>query len=249
VVNSAKYFLEADDLAVTFRDENGELDALEGVSFTLRPQEFVCLLGSSGSGKSTLLNAISGLQPLTSGNLHFASGKQPRTGFVFQEANLMPWRTVLENITLPLELEGVPKDAAAEKAWAMVDLVGLEGFEHNWPSALSGGMAQRVAIARALIQEPDLLLLDEPFGALDALTREQMWQELLRIWRAQRQTVLMVTHSISESLLLSDRVLVMTPRPGRICLDLPVSLPRPRVEEMRYTKEFGEMAKEIKATL
>jgi len=249
VVNSAKYFLEADDLAVTFRDENGELDALEGVSFTLRPQEFVCLLGSSGSGKSTLLNAIAGLQPLTSGNLHFASGKQPRTGFVFQEANLMPWRTVLENITLPLELEGVPKDAAAEKAWAMVDLVGLEGFEHNWPSALSGGMAQRVAIARALIQEPDLLLLDEPFGALDALTREQMWQELLRIWRAQRQTVLMVTHSISESLLLSDRVLVMTPRPGRICLDLPVSLPRPRVEEMRYTKEFGEMAKEIKATL
>ena len=249
MVNSAKYFLEADDLAVTFRDENGELDALEGVSFTLRPQEFVCLLGSSGSGKSTLLNAISGLQPLTSGNLHFASGKQPRTGFVFQEANLMPWRTVLENITLPLELEGVPKDAAAEKAWAMVDLVGLEGFEHNWPSALSGGMAQRVAIARALIQEPDLLLLDEPFGALDALTREQMWQELLRIWRAQRQTVLMVTHSISESLLLSDRVLVMTPRPGRICLDLPVSLPRPRVEEMRYTKEFGEMAKEIKATL
>lgn len=249
MVNSVKYFLEADDLAVTFRDENGELDALEGVSFTLRPQEFVCLLGSSGSGKSTLLNAISGLQPLTSGNLHFASGKQPRTGFVFQEANLMPWRTVLENITLPLELEGVPKDAAAEKAWAMVDLVGLEGFEHNWPSALSGGMAQRVAIARALIQEPDLLLLDEPFGALDALTREQMWQELLRIWRAQRQTVLMVTHSISESLLLSDRVLVMTPRPGRICLDLPVSLPRPRVEEMRYTKEFGEMAKEIKATL
>ena len=249
MVNSAKYFLEADDLAVTFRDENGELDALEGVSFTLRPQEFVCLLGSSGSGKSTLLNAISGLQPLTSGNLHFASGKQPRTGFVFQEANLMPWRTVLENITLPLELEGVPKDAAAEKAWAMVDLVGLEGFEHNWPSALSGGMAQRVAIARALIQVPDLLLLDEPFGALDALTREQMWQELLRIWRAQRQTVLMVTHSISESLLLSDRVLVMTPRPGRICLDLPVSLPRPRVEEMRYTKEFGEMAKEIKATL
>lgn len=249
MVNSAKYFLEADDLAVTFRDENGELDALEGVSFTLRPQEFVCLLGSSGSGKSTLLNAIAGLQPLTSGNLHFASGKQPRTGFVFQEANLMPWRTVLENITLPLELEGVPKDAAAEKAWAMVDLVGLEGFEHNWPSALSGGMAQRVAIARALIQEPDLLLLDEPFGALDALTREQMWQELLRIWRAQRQTVLMVTHSISESLLLSDRVLVMTPRPGRICLDLPVSLPRPRVEEMRYTKEFGEMAKEIKATL
>jgi len=156
---------------------------------------------------------------------------------------------VLENITLPLELEGVPKDEAAQRARALVDLVGLQGFEDNWPSGLSGGMAQRVAIARALIQEPDLLLLDEPFGALDALTREQMWQELLRIWGAQRQTVLMVTHSISEALLLSDRVLVMTPRPGRICLDLPVALPRPRVDEMRFTKVFGEMAREIKATL
>jgi NitT/TauT family transport system ATP-binding protein len=130
-----------------------------------------------------------------------------------------------------------------------VDLVGLEGFEDNWPSGLSGGMAQRVAIARALIQEPDLLLLDEPFGALDALTREQMWQELLRIWGAQRQTVIMVTHSISEALLLSDRVLVLTPRPGRVCLDLPVNLPRPRFNEMRYTAEFGEMAKKLKEAI
>ena len=225
MTSGTEYFLEADELSVTFRDENGELDALEDVSFALRPQEFVCLLGSSGSGKSTLLNAIAGLQPLTGGELCFASGKQPRTGFVFQEANLMPWRTVLENITLPLELEGMPQAEATERARALVDLVELEGFEDNWPSGLSGGMAQRVAIARALIQEPDLLLLDEPFGALDALTREQMWQELLRIWGDQRQTVLMVTHSISEALLLSDRVLVLTPRPGRVCLDLPVDLP------------------------
>jgi NitT/TauT family transport system ATP-binding protein len=245
----AAHFLEVDELSVTFRDENGELDALEGVSFALRPQEFVCLLGSSGSGKSTLLNAIAGLLPLTDGALRFASGDQPRTGFVFQEANLMPWRTVLENITLPLALEGVPQAEAAKRARALVDLVELEGFEENWPSGLSGGMAQRVAIARALIQEPDLLLLDEPFGALDALTREQMWQELLRIWGDQRQTVLMVTHSISEALLLSDRVLVLTPRPGRVCLDLPVDLPRPRRNEMRYTPEFGEMAKKLKATL
>ncbi|MDX9864222.1 MAG: ABC transporter ATP-binding protein [Anaerolineaceae bacterium] len=244
-----EYFLEADDLAVTFRDENGELDALEGVSFGLRPHEFVCLLGSSGSGKTTLLNAIAGLQPLTGGEIRFASGSQPRTGLVFQDANLMPWRTVLENITLPLELEGVAPAEAAQKACALINLVGLNGFEENWPSGLSGGMAQRVAIARALIQQPDLLLLDEPFGALDALTREQMWQELLRIWGTQRQTVLMVTHSISEALLLSDRVLVLTPRPGRVCLDLPVALPRPRCNEMRYTAKFGEMAKKLKATL
>jgi NitT/TauT family transport system ATP-binding protein len=246
-MNSGKeYFLEAKDLSVTFRDDNGELDALEGVSFAVRPQEFVCLLGSSGSGKTTLLNAIAGLQPLTDGELRFSSNGQPRTGLVFQDANLMPWRTVLENITLPLELEGLPQDEAVERARALVDLVELEGFEDNWPSGLSGGMAQRVAIARALIQEPDLLLLDEPFGALDALTREQMWQELLRIWGDQRQTVLMVTHSISEALLLSDRVLVLTPRPGRVCLDLPVNLPRPRRNEMRYTPKFGEMAKKLK---
>lgn len=249
MISGAEYFLEAEDLAVTFRDENGELDALEGVSFAVRPQEFVCLLGSSGSGKTTLLNAIAGLLPLTDGYMHFSQEGRPRTGFVFQDANLMPWRTVLENITLPLELEGVPSAEAAEQARALVRLVGLEGFEANWPSGLSGGMAQRVAIARALIQQPDLLLLDEPFGALDALTREQMWQELLRIWGAQRQTVLMVTHSISEALLLSDRVLVLTPRPGRVCLDLKVNLPRPRREEMRYTVGFGEMAKKLRAAI
>lgn len=242
-------FLEARDLAVTFLDENGKLKALGGVNFRLRSQEFVCLLGPSGSGKSTLLNVIAGLQPLTGGEVRFVQGERPHIGFVFQTANLMPWRTVLENITLPLELEGVAPAQALPQAQELVRLVGLEGFEQNWPSGLSGGMAQRVAIARALIQQPDLLLLDEPFGALDALTREQMWQELLRIWEARRQTVLMVTHSISEALLLSDRVLVLTPRPGRVCLDLAVDLSRPRVDEMRYTKEFGEMARQLKAAI
>jgi NitT/TauT family transport system ATP-binding protein len=242
-------FLEAKHLSVTFLDENGKLNALAGVSFAVRPQEFVCLLGPSGSGKSTLLNVIAGLQPLTGGEIRFVQGVRPRIGFVFQTANLMPWRTVLENITLPLELEGTPSAECIERAQELVRLVGLEGFEDNWPSGLSGGMAQRVAIARALIQQPDLLLLDEPFGALDALTREQMWQELLRIWEARRQTVLMVTHSISEALLLSDRVLVLTPRPGRVCLDLTVKLPRPRCDEMRYTAHFGEMARQLKAAI
>ncbi len=161
----------------------------------------------------------------------------------------MPWRTAIENITLPLELQGVPAASAYAKACDMIELMGLQGFEDTWPRDLSGGMAQRVAIARALIADPDLLLLDEPFGALDALTRERMGSELLSIWQARRKTVLMVTHSISESLLLSDRVLVFTQRPGRVALDLKVDLPRPRNEEMRYTAHFGDLARELRSAI
>jgi NitT/TauT family transport system ATP-binding protein len=177
------------------------------------------------------------------------SGQQPRIGVVFQQSNLMPWRTVLENITLPLELEGVNSGEARTKAQELIDLVGLQGFESTWPRDLSGGMAQRVAIARALIHDPDLLLLDEPFGSLDALTRERMWSELSRIWQARQKTVLMVTHSISEALFLADRVLVLTQRPGSIKLDLRVDLPRPRPEEIRYTAHFGRLARKLKEAI
>ncbi|MDD5368305.1 MAG: ABC transporter ATP-binding protein, partial [Anaerolineaceae bacterium] len=175
--------------------------------------------------------------------------RKPRIGFVFQQANLMPWRTALENITLPLELQGISAGEARERAQALIDLVGLQGFEETRPGDLSGGMAQRVAIARGLIMDPDLLLLDEPFGSLDALTRERMGTELLRIWQADRKTVIMVTHSIGEALFLSDRVLVITPRPGHICLDLTVDLPRPREEEMRYTSHFGGLARHLKGAI
>jgi NitT/TauT family transport system ATP-binding protein len=168
---------------------------------------------------------------------------------VFQQSNLMPWRTVLENITLPLELEGMQAEERRVRAQELVELVGLQGFEGNWPRDLSGGMAQRVAIARALVHDPDLLLLDEPFGSLDALTRERMWTELSRIWQARRKTVLMVTHSISEALFLADRVLVLTQRPGRIKLDLAVDLPRPRADEMRYTAHFGKLARKLKEAI
>lgn len=161
----------------------------------------------------------------------------------------MPWRTVLQNILLPLELTGTPPAEAEERALTLIERVGLKGFENAWPRDLSGGMAQRVAIARALIQEPDLLLLDEPFGALDALTRERLGAELLNLWQAHRQTVFMVTHSISEALLLSDRVLVLNPRPGTIGLDMAVDLPRPRREEMRYTPEFGELARRLRSAI
>jgi NitT/TauT family transport system ATP-binding protein len=237
------------DLSVTFPDSNGGLHALGNVSFDIRPQEFVCVLGPSGSGKSTLLRILAGLLAPTSGTFSFAGGQQPRIGVVFQQSNLMPWRSVLENITLPLELEGVNGGEARTKAQELVDLVGLQGFESTWPRDLSGGMAQRVAIARALIHDPDILLLDEPFGSLDALTRERMWSELSRIWQARQKTVLMVTHSISEALFLADRVLVLTQRPGSIKLDLKVDLPRPRPEEIRYTAHFGRLARKLKEAI
>lgn len=245
--------LRVKNLSMTFPDKNGGLRALSNVSFSVARQEFVCVLGPSGSGKSTLLRVIAGLLKPTRGEVLFEGMSEdqhpPRVGLVFQQANLMPWRTTIENITLPLELQGIPPQQARPQAEALIAQMGLQGFENAWPRDLSGGMAQRVAIARSLVQDPDLMLLDEPFGSLDALTRERMGAELLHLWQARRKTMIMVTHSISEALLLADRVLVMSPRPGTILLDLPVDLHRPRSEEVRYTPEFGEMAKRLKAAI
>jgi len=235
------------ELSAVFPDNNGGLHALQRVSFDVRPREFVAVLGPSGSGKSTLLRILAGILQPTAGEVNFGQRQQPRIGMAFQQANLMPWRTALQNITLPLELEGAA-DASA-RAQEMIELVGLTGFERNWPRELSGGMAQRVSLARALIHDPDLLLLDEPFGSLDALTRERMWTELSRIWQARQKTVVMVTHSISEALFLADRVLVLTARPGRVKLDLKVDLPRPRADEMRYTAHFGRLARALKEAI
>jgi len=237
------------DLSVTFPDNNGGLHALGDVSFEVCPREFIAVLGPSGSGKSTLLRILAGLLKPTSGSIRFSESDSPRIGMVFQEANLMPWRTVIENIELPLELNGMNKESTRVKAQELIELVGLQGFENNWPRDLSGGMAQRVAIARALIHDPDILLLDEPFGSLDALTRERMWTELSRIWQRRQKTVIMVTHSIEESLFLADRVLVLTQRPGKIKLDFKVDLPRPRNDEMRYTAHFGKLARKLKEAI
>jgi NitT/TauT family transport system ATP-binding protein len=197
-----------------------------------------------------LLRVLAGLLTPTRGEViyqgHGLEGPRREIGFVFQKANLMPWRTVRENITLPLELQHLPKSEAEQQAQELIKLVGLDGFEESLPRDLSGGMEQRVAIARALVYDPRILLLDEPFGALDALTRERMGSELLRIWQARRKTVLMVTHAIPEAVFLADRVLVLSPRPGKIRLDMPVDLPRPREEGMRYSIEFGEIAKRLR---
>jgi NitT/TauT family transport system ATP-binding protein len=241
------------NLSISFPDGNSGLHVLEKISFSLSPDEFVCVLGPSGSGKSTLLRILAGLLPPTKGEVIYAGNHLDRSqrdvGLVFQKANLMPWRTVLENITLPLELKNISITVARVKAQELVNLVGLGGFEETLPRDLSGGMAQRVAIARALIHDPRLLLMDEPFGSLDALTRERMGNELLRIWQARRKTVLMVTHAIPEALFLADRVLVLTPRPGQIRLDLPVDLPRPRLDEIRYTSKFGTLAQRLRAAI
>jgi NitT/TauT family transport system ATP-binding protein len=246
-------FLIVKNLSAVFRNGDGGLQALDHVSFSVWPQEFVCVLGPSGSGKSTLLRILAGLLPVTEGEILYdgqpSGGPRGGVGYVFQKANLMPWRTVLQNIMLPLEVQGQPLPSALERAQELVDLVGLQGFEDSLPRDLSGGMAQRVAIARALVHDPDLLLLDEPFGSLDALTRERMGAELLRIWQTRRKTVVMVTHSISESLLLADRVITLTPRPGRVRLDLKVDIPRPRDEGVTYTPEFAVLSRRLRAAI
>ncbi len=236
--------LVVQDLKVSFQEKDGMLQVLENVSFSLRKNAFVCLIGPSGSGKSTLLRALAGLIPYESGAIEFPEvhGRKARSGLVFQKANLMPWRTLSENIALPLELANTPQEAIDKSVREMVALTGLQGFENSWPHELSGGMAQRVAIARSLVQDPDILFLDEPFGSLDELTRERMSEELLRIWNEKRKTILMVTHSISEAVFLADRVLVLSGFPQGIVLDLPIDLPRPRDDEIRYSPEFAQAA-------
>ena len=245
--------LRAVDLSMVFPNGNGGLQALERVSFEAARDSFVCVVGPSGCGKSTLLRLLGGLLRPTTGEVQFEGrrleGPRRRIGFVFQQANLMPWRTAIENVALPLEVEGVNSNELSERSGSLLDLVGLRGFEASLPRDLSGGMAQRVAIARALVHRPELLLLDEPFGSLDALTRERMAFELMRIWRAQTVSAVMVTHSIPEAVLLADRVLVLSPRPGTIALDLPIPLPRPRKLEMTHTPEFGVLALQIRSAI
>lgn len=238
--------LRAEHISMTFPSPQGVLSALEDFSLAVSSGEFVCVVGPSGCGKSTLLRVLSGLLRPTSGQVYLRgkalNGPCSDIGIVFQKANLMPWRTVVQNIILPLEIQGLDAAESRRRAAELIRLVGLEGFEQSYTRELSGGMAQRVAIARALIHDPQILLLDEPFGALDALTRERMNLELLRIWGARRQTVVMVTHNIQETVFLSDRVVVMTARPGRVTADVLVKLPRPRSPDIVYSDAFSALA-------
>jgi len=243
--------LSVEQLCVSY--ENGATgewtEAVRNVSLDIRSGEFVTIVGLSGCGKSTFLSAVAGLVRPTSGAIRLngvpVTGPGPERAVVFQKSSLLPWRTVLKNITYGLELNGVGKAESLRRARQVVDLVRLKGFEHYYPSALSGGMQQRVNLARALVCEPELLLLDEPFAALDAITREVMQNELLSLWEQTKKTVLMVTHQIDEAVLLSDRVIVFSARPAQVLEEIRIPLPRPRTPETKHNARFDELMNRI----
>jgi NitT/TauT family transport system ATP-binding protein len=223
--------------------DNG-VSALSDTNLTVGQGEFVAIVGPSGCGKSTLLRLIAGLMPPSTGHIQGVPGRGG-IGFVFQDATLMPWATAFDNIWLPLRLAGKSRAASRVEIDQAIDLVGLKGFERSYPRTLSGGMRMRVSLARALVTRPRLMLLDEPFAALDEITRFRLNDDLLRLWRAQGWTVVFVTHSVFEAVYLSTRVIVMSPRPGRIVADLKIDLPQPRGPSLRTSPEFGAIAREV----
>ena len=232
-----------------FEQKGQQVTALEDTHFDVREGEFVTILGPSGCGKSTLLKIIAGLTEPSSGyvmlNNQRISGPGADRGMVFQAYTLFPWLTVQENIAFGLKLKGVPKTQRQEIVHHYLDLIGLGGFGSMYPSSLSGGMKQRVAIARALANDPDVLLMDEPFGALDAQTRTVMQELLLEVWEKSHKTILFVTHDIDEAIFMGDRVYVMTARPGRLKAEIPIPIPRPREFSVKTTREFMQLKAEI----
>jgi NitT/TauT family transport system ATP-binding protein len=244
-VKEKKTFLSIRELRKTYRTRDGELEALGSVSFDVYPQEFVSIVGPSGCGKTTLLKVIAGLLPKTSGEIivdreNFDPSRE--VGFVFQKPLLLHWRKVLDNVLLPIEILKLDRKKYTKRAMELLELVGLKGFENRYPNELSGGMQQRVSIARALIHDPKLILMDEPFGALDAITREKMNFELMRIWSEAQKTILFITHEINEAVFLSDRVIVLSARPSRMLDCFDIELPRPRTLELKTTPEFNRYA-------
>ena len=243
------------DVTVRFTTERGAVTALERVSLSVRQGGFLTLLGPSGCGKSTLLRVAADLIPPTSGEVEImgtsasAARAARNIGFVFQDASLLAWRTALENVELPLEVGGGAKHRGARSPRELLALVGLSGREHAYPHELSGGMRQRVAIARALVNDPKLLLMDEPFGALDEITRDRLNVELLRVWENTGATILFVTHSIYEAAFLGQQALVMAARPGRVREIVDVPLPTPRGVEQRETREFVELTAHLRRVL
>jgi NitT/TauT family transport system ATP-binding protein len=243
--------IRVDDVTKTYSTADGEIvRALHEVTFDVRDNEFVSIVGPSGCGKSTLLRLTAGLVTPSVGSIQIdgtlVTEPFPDVGFVFQTPVLLPWRTVEDNVLFSIEMLGGNKESYRERTWELLALAGIGNFKDKYPSELSGGMQQRVAICRALVHNPKLLLMDEPFGALDALTREEMAIALLKIWDDSRKTILFVTHSISESIFLSDRVVVMTSRPGQIARIIDVDLPRPREPRMELELNFKRYVEEVR---
>ena len=243
--------IRLDHVDKTYRTQRGDLvHALDDISLDVGENELVTLVGPSGCGKSTLLKLVAGLTPSTRGAIQ-VRGQPVRepfsdVGFVFQQPVLLPWRSVLDNVLFSVEMLGHDPRQYRKQAGDLLELTGLGGFETKYPRELSGGMQQRAAICRALLPDPGLLLMDEPFGALDAMTREEMSLELLRIWDERRKTILFVTHSIPEAILLADRVVVLTSRPGRIARVLTIDLPRPRTMDLEFDPRFKAASDEVR---
>jgi NitT/TauT family transport system ATP-binding protein len=244
--------IDLSKVGMIYEAASGPVEALADISLSVGAGEFVSLVGPSGCGKSTLLRIVAGLRPATKGTTN-VNGKTvtrpiPDVGMVFQAPILLKWRSILDNVLLPAELAGKSVSALRPRAHQLLEMAGLHGFSEKLPRELSGGMQQRAALCRALLLDPPLLLMDEPFGALDAMTRDDMALELLRIWgetSASRKTILFVTHSIPEAVFLSDRVVVMSARPGRIAADIRIDLPRPRTIESRASEKFGRISLDI----
>lgn len=243
--------IQAKEVTKVYQTTDGWVKSLDPLSFSIQAGEFVSVVGPSGCGKSTLLKMVAGLLPITSGTLTLdgqpINGPQKDVGIVFQSAVLLAWRTVFENIMLQSEMRHMPQVEASARAMQLIDMAGLKGFEGKYPRQLSGGMQQRTSICRALLHDPSLLLMDEPFGALDAMTREKMNLELQRIWMESKKTVLLITHSIPEAIFLSDRVIVMSERPGAISAIYDIDMPRPRNLDVMGSPEFASFAKSIRA--
>ncbi len=234
--------IDIDHLTIQLGQGSARFTAVDDISLHIAPGEFVCVLGPSGCGKSTLLGALAGHLPVSSGQIrvdHAAiDGPHPHRGLVFQQHTLLPWKRVLDNVTFGLKMKGIKRTSREARARELLALVGLAGFEQHYPAALSGGMQQRVEIARVLINEPHVLLMDEPFGALDAQTRLMMQELLLKVWATIATTVVFITHDIDEALFLADRILIMSPRPGRIIEELRLDFARPRRTSLMTSPEF-----------
>lgn len=241
--------LKIENVYKEYNTRKGKTVALNGINLDIKENEFICVVGPSGCGKSTLLNAIAGLHEPTSGSIYLdgdlIKGTGVERGVVFQQYALFPWRTVLKNVMFGLEIKKTPKDEAEKIAMKYIKSVGLEGFEHAYPKELSGGMKQRVAIARAYAVNPEVLLLDEPFGALDAQTRVQLQQELLTTWEQDKKTCFFITHDVDEAVILAQRVVIMSARPGRIKRIVDIDIPYPRTQDIKTSPKFIELKNEI----